>query len=223
VEKPLQSAEIFAMDVDGFDCAVIGADRVSAATVRVTFLSPLTNATAERAFIELAEAAADAAGDADVIDYASSRSNQLAGAALAPADEDRAARRGGPPPLGPLQQQMHPKVFASDAPPDDFLEVLDRTGCYVLNGCLTAEGSEQLEAEMYATGQAQKWTSGRQNEAVRNGPLTRERDTLTLSPLSMLVRGPVDADAASGVSLWPAPGTACFELIDAPLVTACCR
>jgi hypothetical protein len=103
-------------------------------------------------------------------------------------------------------------VFTMEEPPADFLEVLDSTGCYVFPGVLTPEGSQQIVAEMYATQQAQTWLAGADGVGS---------DTLNLRPDNMLVRGPVDKDAAAGVSLWPAPGSACFSLIDSPLVIAC--
>lgn len=106
-------------------------------------------------------------------------------------------------------------VLTADEPPADFLEVLDRTGCYVFPGILTPEGSQQIVTEMYATQQAQTWLAGSADSGGRKGS-----DTLNLREDNMLVRGPVDEDAAAGVSLWPAPGSACFSLIDSTLVVS---
>ena len=39
----------------------------------------------------------------------------------------------------------------------------------------------------------------------------------------MLVRGPVEAVPEHGVSLWPAPGTASFQLVDDEIVVAYVR
>jgi hypothetical protein len=41
--------------------------------------------------------------------------------------------------------------------------------------------------------------------------------------LRMLVRGPVEAVPEHGVSLWPAPGTASFQLVDDEIVVAYVR
>jgi hypothetical protein len=110
------------------------------------------------------------------------------------------------------EQQQQEKLFTADEPPPDFLEVLDRTGCFVFPGILTPHGARQIVDEMYATKQAQTWQAG----AGETGS-----DTLNIRADNMLVRGPVDEDAAAGVSLWPAPGSACFSLIDSPVVIKC--
>ena len=108
-------------------------------------------------------------------------------------------------------------AFTMDAPPADFLEVLNTSGCYIFPGVLTPAASRQIVAEMYATQQAQTWLAG-----VPVGKRSVGRsDTLSLGKDNMLVRGPVNEDVAAGVSLWPAPGSACFSLIDSPLVVGC--
>ena len=108
------------------------------------------------------------------------------------------------------------QLFATDHPPADFLEALDRDGCVVLPACLTDEGSVALEQEMANTLQAQAWRAAEGGESSQPGS-----DTLNFRGRTMLVRGPVDEDIPNGVSLWPAPGSPSFQLIDGTLVRRC--
>ena len=108
------------------------------------------------------------------------------------------------------------QLFATDHPPPDFLEALDRDGCVVLPACLTDEGSLALEQEMANTLQAQAWRAAEGGNPGKPGS-----DTLNFRGRTMLVRGPVDEDIPNGVSLWPAPGSPSFQLIDGTLVRRC--
>lgn len=110
-------------------------------------------------------------------------------------------------------------VFRESAAPADFQTELEERGCYVFPSVLTGEGCRRILAEIANTQQSQAWQAvreeGRQGRAARaaNEPRT---DTLGISEVGMLVRGPVEE--STGVSLWPAPRTACFQLIDHPFV-----
>jgi ectoine hydroxylase-related dioxygenase (phytanoyl-CoA dioxygenase family) len=110
-------------------------------------------------------------------------------------------------------------VFKLRAPPADFKEVFDRDGCYVFESCMTDDGIAAVEHDMAGTLQTQAWGFGRPDESAAPG----SSDTFGMGELSMLVRGPVDAAPESGVSLWPAPGSASFQLIDNEFVLGCVR
>ena len=88
---------------------------------------------------------------------------------------------------------------------------------YVFPGCLTPAGIAQLEADMAATLQTKAWGFGSLDDDAAPG----SSDTFGMSERSMLVRGPVADAPELGVSAWPAPGTASFQLIDDAFVVAC--
>lgn len=109
-------------------------------------------------------------------------------------------------------------VFRPDLqPPADFKEAFDRDGCYVFKGCMTDQGIAAVEGDMAQTLQTAAWNFGQQADAA--GPT--KGDTFGMSERSMLVRGPVDAAPEQSVSLWPAPGSASFQLIDHQFVMGC--
>lgn len=112
-----------------------------------------------------------------------------------------------------------PSPFHIDAPPSDFAEVFERDGCYVFPEALTTAGCSGLEAEMRGCLQTQAWGFGRMARSVT--PHQNDNGTFGMTGPSMLVRGPVEEDVARNVSLWPAPGTNSFALIDDPFVVAC--
>eukprot|EP01052_Picozoa_sp_SAG31_P013252 SAG31_NODE_793_length_12044_cov_12.886229_14_plen_264_part_00 len=72
---------------------------------------------------------------------------------------------------------------------------------------------------MASTLQTKAWGFGRADKAAAPG----RSDTFGMDELSMLVRGPVDAAPERGVSLWPAPCSASFQLIDHEFVVSCVR